>query len=168
MATRKIMDCVDTSTNEKIYPKTHSSAVVTPDGKTMQQKLDEGDFLDKQTADQTYQPKGDYVLKSELTDNVAYPMESHTEATLEIAPNVLHVWGEMSALTITLGAGVEGRVNEYIVQFASGATATTLTLPSTLTWAKDLEDVVDGVFVPAASATYQVSIVNGLAIYTKF
>ncbi len=125
-------------------------------------------YISEQTAEQTYQPKGDYALKSELTDNVAYPLESHTEATLEITPNVLHVWGEMAALTVTLGAEVEGRVNEYIFQFTSGATATTLTLPSTLTWAKDLEDVVDGVFVPAASATYQVSIVNGLAIYTKW
>lgn len=107
-------------------------------------------------------------LSDKPTISVAYPMESHTEATLEITPNVLHVWGEMAALTVTLGAEVEGVVNEYVFQFSSGATATTLTLPSTLTWAKDLEDVVDGVFVPAASTTYQVSIVNGLAIYTKW
>lgn len=105
---------------------------------------------------------GDYALKSELTDNVAYPSESHTEATLEITPNVMHVWGEVTALTITLGAEVEGRANEYIFQFSSGATATTLTLPSTLTWANG------EALAPEASKTYQVSIVNGYAVYLVF
>lgn len=105
---------------------------------------------------------GDYALKSELTDNVAYPMESHTEATMEITPNVMHVWGEMAALTVTLGAEVEGRANEYLFQFTSGATATTLTLPSTLTWANG------EALAPEASKTYQVSIVNGYAVYSAF
>ena len=96
------------------------------------------------------------------TDNVAYPMENHTEATLEIAPNVLHVWGEMAALTVRLGAEVEGRANEYLFQFTSGATATMLTLPSTLTWANG------EALAPEASKTYQVSIVNGYAVYLAF
>jgi hypothetical protein len=96
------------------------------------------------------------------TDNVAYPSESHTEATLEITPNIMHVWGEVTALTITLGAEVEGRANEYIFQFSSGATATTLTLPSTLTWANG------EALAPEANKTYQVSIVNGYAVYLVF
>lgn len=96
------------------------------------------------------------------TDNVAYPMENHTEATLEIAPNVMHIWGEVAALTVTLGAEVEGRANEYLFQFTSGATATTLTLPSTLTWANG------EALAPEANKTYQVSIVNGYAVYLVF
>lgn len=119
-------------------------------------------YITAQTAQQTYQPKGDYALKSELTDNVAYPMENHTEATLEIAPNVMHVLGEMAALTVTLGAEVEGVVNEYVFQFSSGATATTLTMPSDLVWANG------EALVPEASKTYQVSIVNGYAVYSAF
>lgn len=119
-------------------------------------------YITEQTANETYQPKGDYALKSELTDTVAYPLESHTEATLEIAPNVLHVWGEMASLTVTLGAEVEGVVNEYVFQFSSGATATTLTLPSTLTWANG------EALAPEANKTYQVSIVNGFAVYSAF
>lgn len=119
-------------------------------------------YITEQTANETYQPKGDYALKSELTDNVAYPMESHTEATLEITPNVMHVWGEMAALTITLGAEVEGRANEYLFQFSSPATATTLTLPSTLMWANG------EALAPEANKTYQVSIVNGYAVYSAF
>ena len=106
--------------------------------------------------------KGDYALKSELTDNVAYPLENHTEATLKITPNVLHVWGEVTALTVTLGAEVEGRANEYLFQFTSGATATTLTLPSDLVWANG------EALAPKANKTYQVSIVNGYAVYSAF
>ena len=119
-------------------------------------------YITEQTAQQTYQPKGDYALKSELTDNVAYPLENHTEATLEITPNVMHVWGEVTALTVTLGAEVEGRANEYLFQFSSPATATTLTLPSTLTWANG------EALAPEANKTYQVSIVNGYAVYSAF
>lgn len=119
-------------------------------------------YITEQTAQQTYQPKGDYALKSELTDNVAYSMENHTEAALEIAPNVMHVWGEVTALTVTLGAEVEGRANEYLFQFTSGATATTLTLPSDLVWANG------EALAPEANKVYQVSIVNGYAVYAAF
>lgn len=97
-----------------------------------------------------------------ITDYVSYPRRNSTDTTLEIAPNVLHVWGEMTALTITLGAEVEGRANEYLFQFTSGATATTLTLPSTLTWANG------EALTPEANKTYQVSIVNGYAVYSAF
>lgn len=164
MATRKIMDCVDTTTGEKIYPVGHAMATYASDGKTLQEKFDDGDFLDKTKADELYQPKGDYALKSELTDNVAYPLVDHDtdDTTFELTPNTLHVWGEVTALTLTLGAEEDGRVNEYAFQFTSGATATTLTLPSDLVWANG------EALTPEASKTYQVSIVNGLAVYTTF
>ena len=101
-------------------------------------------------------------LSDKPTISVAYPMESHTEDALEITPNVMHVWGEVSALTVTLGTEESGKVNEYIFQFTSGATATTLSLPSTLVWANGTA------LTPEASKTYQVSIVNSFAIYTSF
>lgn len=93
---------------------------------------------------------------------IAYPLENHTEATAEIAPNTFHVWDEVSALTLTLGAEEEGRASEYIFQFTSAATPTTLSLPSTLTWANG------EALTPEVNKTYQVSIVNGLAVYTAF
>lgn len=143
---RKIVDCKDTTTGALVYPKTHGDAVLLSDGRSVA------------TAIEQVEEKQEFFL----TDNVAYPMESHTEATLEITPNVMHVWGEMAALTITLGAEVEGRANEYLFQFTSGATATTLTLPSTLTWANG------EALAPEANKVYQVSIVDGNAIYAKF
>ena len=65
-------------------------------------------------------------------------------------------------MTVTLGAEVEGRANEYLFQFTSGAAATTLTLPSALTWANG------EALAPEANKTYQVSIVNGYAVYSAF
>lgn len=164
---RKIVDCKDTTTGALVYPKTHGDAVLLSDGRSVATAIEQAEaaqefFLTEEEADELYQPKGDYALKSELTDNVAYPLENHTEATLEITPNVLHVWGEMTALTVTLGAEVEGRANEYLFQFSSGATATTLTLPSDLVWANG------EALAPEANKTYQVSIVNGYAVYSAF
>lgn len=97
-------------------------------------------------------------------DNVAYNIVNHgtTDTTFEITPNMFHVWGEVGSLTITFGAETEGIMNEYAFQFTSGDAATTLTLPSDLVWA-------DGdAIIPENNKTYQVSIVNGNAIYAKF
>ena len=159
---RKIVDCKDTTTGELVYPKTHGDAVLLSDGRSVATAIEQAEaaqefFLTEEEADGKYQPKGEGG-----EDNVAYPLENHTEATLEITPNVLHVWGEMSALTITLGAEVEGRANEYLFQFSSPATATTLTLPSDFVWANG------EALTPEANKTYQVSIVNGYAVYSAF
>lgn len=104
------------------------------------------------------------IAFSNTTDNVAYAEVSHgtNDTTFELTPNTFHVWGEMTALTITLGAEVEGRANEYLFQFTSGATATTLTLPSDLVWANG------EALAPEANKVYQVSIVNGYAVYIAF
>lgn len=160
---RKIVDCKDTTTGELVYPKTHGDAVLLSDGRSVATAIEQAEsaqefFLTEEEADGKYQPLG----AESGEDNVAYPLENHTEATLEIAPNVMHVWGEMAALTVTLGAEVEDRANEYLFQFTSGATATTLTLPSTLTWANG------EALAPEAGKTYQVSIVNGYAVYSAF
>lgn len=83
-----------------------------------------------------------------------------TETTAVIAPNILHVWGEVAELNITLANGEDGVVNEYMVQFASGATATTLTLPDSIVWmsAPNIQ----------ANKVYQVSIINNLGVIGEF
>lgn len=80
-----------------------------------------------------------------------------SDTTYTITPNVLHVWGEVTALTLTLGTGESGVVNEYMFQFYSGNTPTTLTLPNSVIWVQPL--------TIQAGKTYQVSIVNNLACY---
>lgn len=91
------------------------------------------------------------------------PVVNHgtSDTTFSLTPNVLHIWGTVSALTLTLATPSDATiVNEYMFQFTSGSTATTLSLPSTVTW----------VAAPSinAGATYQVSIVNNLGVIAEF
>lgn len=78
------------------------------------------------------------------------------EVTQEISPNKFYEFGECSSLTITLGAEISDVYNEYMFQFSSGDTPTVLTLPETVKWIGD--SLVD------ANKTYQVSIVNNIAV----
>ena len=88
-------------------------------------------------------------------------MVQQTDTTLSIKPNVLNVWGVVSSLAIDFVAGATGQVNEYMIQFTCPvASGTTLALPPSVKWADD--DVLE----PEAGMTYQVSIVNNLAVYS--
>ena len=82
--------------------------------------------------------------------------ESATEDAKEIQPNRYYIFGEKQNLTITLAEGEEGKLNEYMFEFTSGTTPTTLTLPETVKWMGD--NTIE------ASKTYQVSIVNNIAV----
>ena len=86
----------------------------------------------------------------------AYPVIIMTAATAELAPNTYYKWGEVTELTITLGAETDGITNEYCIEFVSGETATTLTVPSDIKWAQ--EPTIE------AGKTYQVSILNGIGV----
>lgn len=78
------------------------------------------------------------------------------DTTFALTPNVLHVWGEVATLNLTLGADTAGVLNEYMAQFTSGTTATVLTLPETVKYIG--ESTIE------ADKTYQVSIINNLAV----
>lgn len=81
------------------------------------------------------------------------------DTTFALTPNVMHVWGEVSGLNITLAPNTEPDVlAEYCFQFTSPAgTATVLTVTG-VKWYNG--------FVPTVKAgkTYQASIVNGVII----
>jgi len=62
----------------------------------------------------------------------------------------------METLTLTLAAGEENKLSEYMFEFTSGTTPTTLTLPESVKWIGD--NTIE------ASKTYQVSIVNNIAV----
>lgn len=86
------------------------------------------------------------------------PVFNHgtSDTTLTLLPNQFHIWGEVASLTLTLGTPEEGVYNEYMFEFVSGATPTTLSLPSTIKWQDDLE--------VEANMKYQVSIVNNIGL----
>lgn len=83
-----------------------------------------------------------------------------SDITFALTPNTLHKWDEVTELTLTLGNETPGIVNEYLIQFTSGATPTVLTLPKDIKWASKLEIQADKI--------YQISIVNNLATYAEF
>lgn len=96
------------------------------------------------------------------TETMAGSMQmiQQTDTTLAINPNVLNVWGTVSSLAISFNAGASGAVNEYMIQFTCPSNAgTTLVLPSSVKWMNGDE------LEPEAGWTYQVSIVNNLAVY---
>lgn len=106
-----------------------------------------------------------------LTDNGQYadfakPTKvvtgSSGTVTQQLSPNTLYKFGECSSLTITLGAETSGIVNEYMFEFVSGSTATTLSVPETVKWSGGSAPTIE------ANKTYQVSIVNNLAVYAAF
>ena len=83
-------------------------------------------------------------------------LASDTGTSFSIDPNKMYMFGEKSALTISLNAGNVNFVNEYMFQFTSGSVATTLNVPATVTWLKD-PDI-------QPNKKYAVSIENNLGI----
>jgi hypothetical protein len=85
---------------------------------------------------------------------------NQSASSVAINPNVLNVWGAISSLSITFSAGASDEVNEYMFQFTCPSNAgTILTLPDTVKWANDDE------LEPEPGHTYQVSILDNLALY---
>lgn len=106
-----------------------------------------------------------------LTDNGQYAefakptkVESGGSGTVtkQLNPNTFYEFGECSSLTITLASETSGIANEYMFEFVSGTTATVLSVPESIKWAGGSAPTIE------ASKTYQVSIVNNLAVYAAF
>ena len=78
----------------------------------------------------------------------------NTDTTVTLEPNKLYIFPEMASLTVTLAEPDNSNVaNEYHFFFASGATATTLTLNNVLSDAYSIE----------ANMKYEVSILENVA-----
>lgn len=97
-------------------------------------------------------------LNDSKKEKVKIVQQSDFNATIN--PNVFYLWGTASTLEIELGDPLDGEVSEYMFQFTSGATATTLILPDTIQWASK----------PSIqpNKTYQVSIINNLGVIGEF
>lgn len=104
----------------------------------------------------------EYAKRTELpnisnkADKVTVVDHGTANTTFELTPNVFHKWGEVAALNLTLGAEESGVLNEYMFEFVSGTTATVLTLPETVKYIG--ESTIE------AGKTYQVSVINNLAV----
>ena len=89
-------------------------------------------------------------------DKITIVNHGTSNTTYSIAPNMLHVWGEVASLTLTLATSSNTTLDEYMFQFTSGTTATTLSLPDTIKW----------VVTPniEANKIYQCSIINNVGV----
>lgn len=79
-----------------------------------------------------------------------------SQSSFSIDPNKMYMFGNRTNLTISFNTGLSDIVNEYMFQFTSGSTATTLVVPNTVVWLKD-PDIQTG-------KKYMVSIENNMGI----
>lgn len=92
-------------------------------------------------------------------DGKNYKVETieSTETTVELQPNKFYKFGEVTELNLTLAEITDNtQLNEFMFEFASGETATTLTLPDTIKWA-ETPDVL-------SNKIYQCSVVNNIGL----
>ena len=108
--------------------------------------------------------EGDIIIESGSSNSSAYPEINHgtSDTTFTLTPNTFHVWDEVTSLDLSFGEETEGIANEFLFQFTSGATATTLILPDTIKWANDEVPTIE------TNMIYQVSILKGLASVLGF
>lgn len=84
-----------------------------------------------------------------------------SNSSFTIKPNYKYIFGERSALTISLEPVTDSTiVNHYMFEFTSGSTATTLSLPSSIKWTTE----------PSIkpNKTYQISIENNLGVIQEW
>ena len=79
------------------------------------------------------------------------------DTTFVLTPNILHKWGTVTSLTLTLAVPTDTTIaNYYMAQFTCGSSATSLNLPDTIKWIT--EPNVE------ANKTYQISILDNLGV----
>lgn len=88
-------------------------------------------------------------------DKIAEVNHGTSDTTFTLTPNVMHIWGTVASLNLSLPTDSNSTLDEYLFTFTSGSTPTTLTLPASIKWIQDPEF--------EENKTYQISIVNGLA-----
>ena len=89
--------------------------------------------------------------------NYSVEVVESTTTTLEIQANKFYKFGEVTELNLTLAEITDNtQLNEFMFEFTSGETATTLTLPDTIKWLET--PTIE------TNKTYQCSIVNNVGV----
>lgn len=92
-----------------------------------------------------------------LESKTNFKLINEIATTKTISPNIYYKWGEVAELNITLGdAANDDIVNEYMIEFISGATPTNLVLPADLKYEETL--------TIEANKVYQINIVNNIVV----
>lgn len=91
------------------------------------------------TSSQTLSDAEKERVKSNIGVNVPIVEHGTSDTTFALTPNKYHRWGTMASLTLTLASPNDSSVvNNYAFEFTSGATATTLLVPSNIQWVNDV------------------------------
>lgn len=87
-----------------------------------------------------------------------------TDNDISLLPNIYYrKTNQSSSLTITLAAATNTNIlNEYLIEFTTAITGTTVSFPSSIKWTNGEKPKFD------PDSTYQVSIVNNLGVCIKF
>ena len=104
------------------------------------------------------------TMEGGVSSGGAYPEINHgtSDTILSLEPNTLHIWDEVESLQLVYKRPTEGIANEYLFQFTSGATATTLYLPDTIKWVGGSAPTIQ------PNMIYQISILNDLGSVLEF
>lgn len=95
-----------------------------------------------------------------------YPIKNTSSTTIRLTPNVYTVHsGTPNSLTLMFGADEYDNTNnmkEYFIEFTTSSSGCSLAVPTTVKWLNGEVPVLE------ASTSYQLSIVNNLAVIAKF
>ena len=93
---------------------------------------------------------------------IKYTSVTSSTGSVELSDTKMYILGEQSAVTITLPSGAESNGREYLCQFTAAASGCTLSVPDTITWLGGEPPTIN------AGKTYQLSILNNLAVIGEF
>ena len=104
---------------------------------------------------------GDITISGGSSGSGAYEEVNHgtSDTTFTLTPNTFHVWDEVTSLDLDFGEETSGVANEYLFQFTSGSTTTTLSLPNSISWVNDNAPEIE------SGKVYQISILKGIASF---
>ena len=111
-----------------------------------------------------YAFNGDTLTVEVSQDFIENKYTSVTSSTgsVELSDTKMYILGEQSAVTITLPSGAESNGREYLCQFTAASSGCTLSVPDTITWLGGETPTIN------AGKTYQLSILNNLAVIGEF
>lgn len=92
-------------------------------------------------------------------------LSTSTSSSMTLSPNIYYrnTNTNLSTLTVSLGSVNNSNIlNEYLVEFTTRSSGTTVTLPSSVKWVNGVAPTLEN------GKTYQISIVNNLGTCTKF
>jgi hypothetical protein len=171
MATRKIKDAKDLSTNELIYFKGHAQATYMSDGRTVEEaiaNINNSGGGSSSSGVTSVKINGQSKSPSSGVVDLGYinkQLSTSTSSSMTLSPNIYYrnTSTSLSTLTIKLGSVSNSNIiNEYFVEFTTRSSGTTVTLPTGIKWANGETPTFE------ANTTYQISIVNNLGVVTKF